>query len=46
LVGKVGTGVLMIVTLGGLGFWVLFDLIMLATGNFTNKEGQKITEWS
>jgi len=43
--GKVGTGVLQLLTLGGLGIWALIDLIMLAVGAFTDKEGNKITEW-
>ena len=41
-VGKIGTGVLMLLTLGGLGVWFLVDLILVVTGQFTNKEGQKI----
>ena len=45
-VGKVGTGILMIVTLGGLGIWVLIDLIMLIMGSFTDKDGNKLTEWT
>lgn len=38
-VGKVGTGVLMILTLGGLGIWVLIDLIMIIVGSFKDKQG-------
>ena len=41
-VGKVGTGILMIVTLGGLGIWVLVDLIMIITGSFKDKENRKL----
>ncbi len=41
-VGKIGTGFLMLLTLGGLGVWFLVDLILVVTGQFTNKEGQKI----
>ncbi len=41
-VGKVGTGILMLLTLGGLGIWSLIDLIMIATGNFTDGDGLKI----
>ena len=41
-VGKIGTGVLMLLTLGGLGVWFLVDLILVVTGQFTNKDGQKI----
>ncbi|MGB0358162.1 MAG: TM2 domain-containing protein, partial [Flavobacteriaceae bacterium] len=40
--GKVGTGILMLFTLGGLGIWTLIDFIIIATGNFTDKDGLKI----
>ena len=45
-VGKVGTGVLQLVTLGGLGLWALIDFIMIIVGAFTDKEGNKITQWT
>jgi hypothetical protein len=45
-VGKVGTGLLQLFTLGGLGIWVLIDLVLIITGNFTDKEGHKLTEWT
>jgi predicted nucleic acid-binding Zn ribbon protein len=44
-VGKTGTAVLQLFTLGGMGLWVLYDLVVIITGNFTDKEGHKITEW-
>jgi TM2 domain-containing membrane protein YozV len=45
-VGKTGTALLQLFTLGGLGIWMLYDLIMLVTGEFTDKEGNRITEWT
>jgi len=41
-VGKIGTGILMILTLGGLGIWTLVDIIMIAVGSFTDKQGLPI----
>ncbi len=40
--GKTGTGVAMLLTLGGCGIWSLVDVIMIMMGRFTNKEGQEI----
>lgn len=36
--GKIGTGILKVVTLGGLGVWALVDLIITLTGNQTDKQ--------
>jgi TM2 domain-containing membrane protein YozV len=44
-VGKVGTGVLMIFTLGGLGIWALIDFIMIVVGNFRDKEDRVLANW-
>jgi len=40
--GKVGTGILMVLTLGGFGLWTLIDFIFIVTGNFKDKNGLKI----
>jgi len=45
-VGKTGTGIAMIFTLGGLGIWALIDLIMLLIGSFRDKEGLLVSTWS
>lgn len=45
-VGKVGTGILQIVTLGGLGIWTFIDLILIIIGSFTDADGNKITLWT
>ncbi|HIL37250.1 MAG TPA: TM2 domain-containing protein [Planctomycetes bacterium] len=45
-VGKVGTGVLMFVTLGGLGIWYLIDLIMIVMGTFRDADGRVVFVWT
>jgi len=45
-VGKIGTGVLMILTLGGLGIWTLIDFIVLLVGAFKDKEGRVLKQWT
>ena len=43
--GRIATGVLMLLTLGGLGIWWLVDLILVATGEFRDVEGRRIAFW-
>jgi TM2 domain-containing membrane protein YozV len=44
-VGKIGTGVAMIFTLGGLGIWTLIDFIMIVVGGFTDANGRYVLDW-
>ena len=44
-VGKTGTGIAMILTCGGLGIWVLIDLVMIMVGSFTDKQGRRVFRW-
>jgi hypothetical protein len=44
-VGKVQTGLLMLITLGGLGIWWLADNIMILAGSFRDSEGLLVSNW-
>ena len=43
--GKIVTGILMIITAGGLGIWTLIDFIMAVAGVMKDKEGRYIKKW-
>jgi hypothetical protein len=44
-VGKIGTGVLMLATLGGLGIWYLYDVILVASGSFRDRDNRLVSQW-
>ncbi len=44
-VGKTGTGIAQILTLGGLGVWTLVDFVMILVGSFKDKDGATVTTW-
>jgi len=44
-VGKVGTGILWLLTGGLLGIGALVDFIMIIVGSFTDKDGLTLEEW-
>lgn len=44
-VGKVGTGVLMLITLGALGIWALIDFIVILVGSFRDKQDKRLVNW-
>lgn len=43
--GKIITGILMLLTGGGLGIWYLIDFIMAVSGTMKDKEGKFIKNW-
>ncbi|MDB5168329.1 MAG: hypothetical protein JWO55_587 [Candidatus Saccharibacteria bacterium] len=44
--GKTGTGVLKLITFGGLGVWVVVDLVLIMSGAMTDKQGQGMVEFA
>ena len=44
-VGKTGTAVLMLCSLGGLGIWYLYDLILRAAGSLRDSEARLVSRW-
>ena len=45
-VGKIGTGLLMLFTFGGLGFWYMADFILVAAGSFRDVDGRRVMYWT
>lgn len=51
ITGKIGTGIIQLVltcTIVGMiisGIWALIDFFQIVTGNFTDKDGNLITNW-
>ena len=43
-VGKTGTGVVQILTFGGLGIWSLIDFVIILFGEFKDADGFKIQD--
>lgn len=43
--GQVGTGILKLVTFGGVGIWYLIDLILAVAGKRKDNKGLLIREW-
>jgi TM2 domain-containing membrane protein YozV len=43
--GRIGTGLLMLFTVGGLGIWALVDFIMAVAGVMKDKDGKLIKNW-
>jgi TM2 domain-containing membrane protein YozV len=44
-VGKIGSGLAMLVTIGGFGIWSFIDFLLAAFGEFKDSNGLKISKW-
>jgi TM2 domain-containing membrane protein YozV len=44
--GRPQSGVFMALTLGGLGMWWLYDLVMILAGEFRDAEGLRLRHWN
>jgi TM2 domain-containing membrane protein YozV len=42
--GHTGIAVAQLLTLGGCGFWALYDIIMIATGSFKDANGNALVK--
>ncbi len=43
--GRAHSGVWMCLTLGGLGIWYLYDIVVIAAGDFTDGAGRRVRRW-
>ena len=43
--GRTASAILMILTLGGLGIWWMFDVIVVAAGGLRDDTGRLVSDW-
>ena len=43
--GRAQSGVWMCLTLGGCGIWYLYDVVVVAAGDFRDGEGRRLSRW-
>jgi len=44
--GKFLTGILQLGTIGGLGLWWLYDLILISAGGWRDVDGRRVLRWA
>jgi len=45
-VGKTASAIVQLLTLGGLGIWMLIDLILILFQEFKDGDGHKLSKWA
>ena len=43
--GRTQSGVWMCLTLGGMGIWYLYDVVVVAAGDFRDGDGRRVVRW-
>ena len=43
--GRIQSGICMLCSFGGLGIWYLYDIAMVAVGEFRDSDGRRLTRW-
>jgi len=44
-VGRTQSGIWMCLTLGGMGIWYLYDVVVVAAGDFHDCDGRRVARW-
>ncbi len=42
---KYASGLIQLLTSGGLGLWLLVDIVLIVSGRFTDGHGRRVTSW-
>src|SRR5205809_7325975 len=43
--GRTQSGIWMCLTLGGMGIWYLYDMVVVAAGDFRDGDGRRVVRW-